>query len=192
MSSASAPVDETMRFSSISMPFSFATSEPVAITMFLVSSVCVLPSLPFTSTLPAADDAAGAAEGIDLVLLEQEIDALDVAVDALSLNASIAFRSSFGLPTPMPIFAKLWPASSNSFGGVQQRLRGNAADIEAGAAMGGAFLDHRHFHAELRRADGADIAAGAGADDNEIVGHEQLRTLDVMTELSRPSTSHHG
>ena len=53
-SSASAPVDETMRFSSISMPLSFATSEPVAITMDLVSSVCVLPSSPLTSTLPGA------------------------------------------------------------------------------------------------------------------------------------------
>ena len=42
-----------MRFSSISMPFSFATSEPVAMTMFLVSSVSVLPSAAFTSTLPA-------------------------------------------------------------------------------------------------------------------------------------------
>ena len=50
----SAPVDDTMRFSSISMPFSRATSEPVAITIDLVSSTCVLPSLPFTSTLPGA------------------------------------------------------------------------------------------------------------------------------------------
>jgi len=28
-------------------------------------------------------------------------------------------------------------------GGVQQRLRWNAADVEAGAAVGGALLDHR-------------------------------------------------
>ena len=54
LSSASAPVDDTMRFSSISMPLSLATSEPVAITMDLVSSVCVLPSAPLTSTLPGA------------------------------------------------------------------------------------------------------------------------------------------
>jgi hypothetical protein len=45
-SSVSAPVDDTMRFSSISMPFSRATSEPVAMTMFFVSTVCVLPSRP--------------------------------------------------------------------------------------------------------------------------------------------------
>ena len=41
---------------------------------------------PVTSTLPGADDAAGAVEGVDLVLLEQEVDALDVAVDARVLE----------------------------------------------------------------------------------------------------------
>ena len=55
-------------------------------------------------------------------------------------------------------------------GRVQQRLRRDAADIEAGAAEGRVLLDHRDLHAELRRADGADIAAGAGADDDEVVG----------------------
>src|SRR5262249_25589048 len=43
-------------------------------------------------------------------------------------------------------------------------------DVEAGAAEGLVLLDHGHLHAELRRADGADIAAGTGADDDEIVG----------------------
>ena len=85
LSSASAPVDDTMRFSSISMPLSRATSEPVAMTMFLVSSVCVLPSAAFTSTLPGAA-MRPAVKRIDLVLLEQEGDALDVAVDALVLE----------------------------------------------------------------------------------------------------------
>ena len=36
----------------------------------------------------------------------------------------------------------------------------------------GVLLDHGDLQAELRRADGADIAAGAGADDDEIVGHQ--------------------
>ncbi len=51
---SSAPVDDTTRFSSMSMPFNRATSEPVAMTMFLVSSTWVLPSAPFTSTWPGA------------------------------------------------------------------------------------------------------------------------------------------
>ena len=47
-SRTSAPVEETICFSSTSMPFSLATSEPVAMMMDLVSIV----SLP-TVTLPA-------------------------------------------------------------------------------------------------------------------------------------------
>jgi hypothetical protein len=41
-----APVDDTTRFSSIEMPGSGATSEPVAMAMLFVSSVCFLPSAP--------------------------------------------------------------------------------------------------------------------------------------------------
>ena len=47
-----------------------------------------------------------------------------------SLNFISAARSSFGVPTPMPILAKQWPASSNSseacssaFDGMQPTLR---------------------------------------------------------------------
>ena len=43
-----------MRFSSISMPGSRATSEPVAITIDFVSIVSVLPLPVETSTLPGA------------------------------------------------------------------------------------------------------------------------------------------
>ena len=85
LASSSAPVEDTMRFSSMSMPSSRATSEPVAMTMFLVSSVCVLPSAVFHLDLAGRDDAAGAVKRVDLVLLEQELDALDVAVDVLLL-----------------------------------------------------------------------------------------------------------
>ena len=52
--------------------------------------------------------------------------------------------------------------------GVEQRLAGNAADVEAGAAERGAFVDERDLEAELRGAKGADVAAGAGADDDEV------------------------
>ncbi len=74
---------------------------------------------------------AGAAEAVDLVLLEQEGDAVDVGVDALpSLCVIIAARSGFGLPTSMPSLRKVWPASSNiseacssAFEGMQPTLR---------------------------------------------------------------------
>ena len=81
-----------MRFSSISTPGRRATSEPVAMTMFFVSSVCVLPSAPFTSTLPGATMRPVPMKRVDLVLLEQELDALDVAVDPSSLCSIMAWQ----------------------------------------------------------------------------------------------------
>ena len=55
---------------------------------------------------------------------------------------------------------------------VEHRLRRNAADVEAGAAEGAATLHTGGFQAKLGGADGADIAAGAAADHDEvIVGH---------------------
>src|SRR5664280_2731971 len=60
---------------------------------------------------------------------------------------------------------------------MQQRLRRNTADIQAGAAEGRALLDHSGFQAKLRRADGADIAARAGADDDEVVSHDTTPLL---------------
>ena len=50
---------------------------------------------------------------------------------------------------------------------VDQRLGRDAADIEAGAA-GLRLLDDDGIDAELAGANGADIAAGAGADDEEL------------------------
>ena len=89
------------------------------------------------------------------------------------LKFIIAGRSSFGAETLTPIFAKRMPGLLEHLGGVQQRLRRHAADIEAGAAERRVLLDHGDLHAELRRAHRADISAGTGADDNEIVsGHD--------------------
>src|SRR5690606_297890 len=53
--------------------------------------------------------------------------------------------------------------------GVDQRLGGNAADIEAGAARPSRFHDNG-VQAKLARPDSADISAGAGADDEQLAG----------------------
>ena len=107
---------------------------------------------------------------VDLVLLEQEVDALDVAVDRLVLerhhlrqvelrlrHADAHLRES---RARLPRTAS--EACSSAFDGMQPIFRQVPPSV-------GALLDHGHLHAELRRADGADIAAGAGADDDEIV-----------------------
>ncbi len=167
--SASAPVDDTMRFSSISMPLSRVTSEPVAMTMFLVSSVCALPSAPLTSTLPGPAMRPTPRTASTLFFLSRKSTPLTLPSTPSSLNFIIAPRSSDGLPTLMPIFGERVPGLLEQLGRMQQRLRRDAADIQAGAAEGLVLLHHRGLQAELRRADRADIAAGAGADDHKVV-----------------------
>ena len=56
---------------------------------------------------------------------------------------------------------------------IEQRLARDAADVEAGAAERRPLLDAGHLHAELRGADRGDVAAGAGADHDQVVtlGH---------------------
>ena len=81
-------------------------------TMFLRLERLRLAVRRFHLDLARRDDAAGAAKRFDLVLLEQELDALDVGLDVLSLYFSMRGEIELGLPTLMPICAKLWPASS--------------------------------------------------------------------------------
>src|SRR5262249_9705357 len=52
--------------------------------------------------------------------------------------------------------------------GIQQGFTRDAADIQAGAAKGPAFIDTRGLHTELGRANCRDIAARAAADHDEI------------------------
>src|SRR5262249_35637187 len=54
------------------------------------------------------------------------------------------------------------------FGGVEQRLRRDAADIEAGAAQRLALVDAYRLHAELCRPDRGDIAARPSPDHHHI------------------------
>ena len=61
--------------------------------------------------------------------------------------------------------ALAWPASAQSNLAAEQD-----AFRKPGAAESGAFLDEGDLEAELRGAEGADVPAGAGADDDEVEG----------------------
>jgi len=63
------------------------------------------------------------------------------------------------------------PRLVEQLGGMQQRLGWDAANVETGAAVRGAFLHHGHLEAELGRTNGAHIATRAGADHDQVVGH---------------------
>ena len=119
----------------------------------------------------------------DLVLLEQEGDALDVAVDALVLEFHHRGKIERRLADLDAHVRERVTGLVVKLRGMQQRLRRNAADIETAAPEGLVLLHHRDLHPELRRADGADIAAGAGTNNDEVVGrvrHELYPSVDPI------------
>ena len=115
-------------------------------------------------------------EPVDHVLLHEEFNAAGVLADDLIL---VGFHL-------VPVDRRRFPLEAHGakvvfclvqhMGRVQQRLGGDAADVETGAAKGLAAFDDGGLQAQLGAADGADIAAGARADDDHVIGCH----LDVL------------
>jgi hypothetical protein len=132
-----------------------------------------LPSASVTETVLPPEglvpEGPGAAEVVDLVLLEEELDASGELVGNIA-----------GTPDDLrPVVAEVVEAEAElgglvahgqiHVGVLDERLRGNAAPVETGPA-GAVVLDAGDFLAELGGADGADIAGGSAADDDKVVG----------------------
>jgi hypothetical protein len=118
-------VEVTTTFSSTSMPGRPEGSDPLAMTMFLASCT----SSP-TLTLPGSGMLAPALQPVDLVLLEQELDALGVLADDVVLVGQHLFPVDPGLLPFRPILAKLcsascswWEACSSALDGMQPTFR---------------------------------------------------------------------
>ena len=155
----------------------------------LCLDVSVAPSSLVTRTLPGPAIAPVPRNAVDLVLLEQERDAGDVGLDhRVLVGHASPSRSSFGLADLDAEAGEIVAGRLEQLGGVEQRLRRDAADIEAGAAEGRVLLDDGDLEAELGGADGADIAAGAAADDGEIVGHEDCLARRMGRDLPSAAT----
>ena len=126
------------------------------------------------SDLSRRRDAAGTDNAFDLVLLEQEFDALGELAHHLGLlchhGGQIEFDLGFDAQLGEIGFGFVQPLA-----GMQQGLGGNAADIEAGAAEAAAAVDTGRREAELAEPDSGIVAARAAADDNrvECVSHDQ-------------------
>ena len=121
--------------------------------------------------LASALDRAVTGEGFNLVLLEQKAHAADIGVNRVGLVLHQGCEIELRLTHDNAEIGKVMTCKVEHFRRMQQSLGRNAADVEAGAAMRFALFNNRHFHAELGCTNGANITAGAGADDNEIVGH---------------------
>ena len=117
----------------------------------------------------AAEEPAAAFQMVDPVLLEQVGDALGQLVDHAVLarhhGPEVERRRRLDAVRRQAVLRL-----GELLRTLEQRLGRDAADIEAGAAQGPALLGDGHAHAELGAADRTDIAAGPGADDDDVVG----------------------
>ncbi len=96
-------------------------------------------------------------------------------------------RSIAGAPNAMPR-AAISSASSITLARVQQRLGGNAADVQAHAAELLPALDEGHLQSQVRRAKGRRVAAGAGAEHQQLCGaREASRWRDGIGRARGPA-----
>ena len=103
----------------------------------------------------------------DLVFFHQKPQAL-----ALSIDDALLARED-----PLPVVGYLADVEPEvagmlqlgvGFSRLEQRLGGNTAPIQAGAAEVRCFFDEGGFEPELRGADGGNFAPGAGTDDDQV------------------------
>ena len=141
------------------------------------------------SDLALALERARAVDHVDLVLLEQELDAPDHAVDDLA--AAVDGRAEVEAQVVVADAELLGAAEeADDLGVVEERLGGDAAPVEADAADA-VLLDEGSLQAELGRPDRGDVAAGPAADDSHVVVcHEgpsrRGSRLDVHAETGKP------
>jgi hypothetical protein len=107
---------------------------------------------------------------LDLVLLEQPGDAARQPGDDRVLPLHHLGQVELEVADDDPVAGELVLGLEEVLGGVEQGLGRDAPDVQAGAAEALILLDAGDPHAELGRADGGDVPAGAGADDDQVVG----------------------
>jgi hypothetical protein len=105
----------------------------------------------------------------DLVLLHQEVQALDVLGDdrvlALEHGGPVERGRAEALNAKIGGVLQMVP----DFGVEEQSLGGNAAHMQAGSAQLRGRLDERHLEPILRRANRRRVAGRPAADDRHVV-----------------------
>ena len=76
------------------------------------------------------------------------------------------------------------PRFVDHFRDVQQRLRGNAAAIDADAAGIGFGIDERDAEAEIGGEKRGRVPPGTAADDNELCGNHMQRQCELFNDCS--------
>ena len=154
------------------MPGTLRGADPVATMIsFVAASACLPPSCSVTSTPTAAGEARGALDPVDLVFLEEHLDAAGQAGDHLVLarvHGGHVDRHGGAVDAGQPPFLRRL-RDLQRVRVLEQCLGGNAAPDQAGAAERLLLLDHRDLEAQLRGANGGDIPAGPRANHYDVV-----------------------
>src|SRR5690606_27447130 len=115
-----------------------------------------------------------------LVLLEEKFDAFGVLGDDVVLVAEHLRPVDLRGGADKAHLLEIVPGLVEHVAGVEERLRRDAADVQAGPAERLAALDAGRLQPQLRAADGADVAAGAGADHDDVkLSHVTLLGIPV-------------
>ena len=128
----------------------------------------------FVAAIHRLDKGAAAMKERDLVLLEQVQDAVVVLLDHGILAANHLGHVHLQVFEADAMLAKVLDRVLVVLGRLQQRLAWDAAHVGAGSAGRGAargvapLVDTGYVKTQLRRANGSDVAAGAGADDDNV------------------------
>jgi hypothetical protein len=132
--------------------------------------------------LAGPGDGARALHPVDLVLLEQELDALGQLTDALGLLGQHLLQVQLRRDVDADP-GEILRRQLEQLRGVQQRLGRHAADVQAGAAQGRAAVDplvHAgDLQAQLARPDRGVVAAGSASDDHDVIGGVSHGALEL-------------
>ena len=138
---------------------------------------------------PGRGDAPVAAHPVDLVLLEQIGHAVDIGRDGHVLVLHHRREIELRRRNDNSERRKSVSRVVEHFGRVQERLGRDAADIEAGPAERLHLLDDRDLHAQLRRTNGAHIAARPRADHYQVICHCRSLSLGAREGVAAPATT---
>ena len=169
-----------MRLRSISMPGTLRGAEPVA-TMMSAGVERLLVARRTTSTFRLPASRAVPLIQVDLVLLEQKLDALGQAADDFvfaRVHLRHVDRGRAGRDRHSPLFGVLDDLQRVRV--LEQRLGRNASPDQAGAAERLLLLDDSDFLSKLRGADRGDIAASTCANHDDVVRIRQGVLLNIL------------
>jgi hypothetical protein len=114
-------------------------------------------------------EGAGALDVLDVVLLEEELDALGQARDGCLLGLHHGGQVELDITNLDTAALCVVQNLVVEVRVVEQRLGGDAADVEAGAAEGTALLNAGDLEAGLTSLDGSNVASNAATDDDQIL-----------------------